>query len=308
MSQVISPESASQIRIIHFGDLHLWRFGWDSDPFPKRALGLGNLLLRRRRKFPPWVVRELIRNILLQEAGFVLFSGDLTTTGLTAEFDQGRTIFQSIRDRWKDNFISIPGNHDCYTPRADHRGYFENRFLRFPQDYPFVRNLNEKWDLVCFDCSVPRWISSRGHIDREQLEKLDGLLAIGRAAGRDIMVMGHYPLIYPGHVQVKWDHEFPERESVLKLLERHDVRVYLHGHVHRCWGLEKAGTIHLNCGSAGMVGRSPGETPGFLVIDAADSGRFKVSSIRMEPASINTTEGQVQWSSGGLAIQPYLES
>ena len=55
--------SAEDLTLIHFGDLHLWRFGVDRDLFPKRLLGLSNLALRRRRAFPQAVAHALVEKL-----------------------------------------------------------------------------------------------------------------------------------------------------------------------------------------------------------------------------------------------------
>ena len=308
MSQENTSESFNPVKIVHFGDLHVWDIGWDYDPNPKRILGLGNLLLRRRRKFPPWVAQELLGEISRQEADYVLFSGDLTTASLKSEFDRARELLKSIRDKWKDHFICIPGNHDRYTPRAGRERRFETRFLGFPQDYPFMQSLSGNWNLVCFDCSVPRVISSRGQIDREQMEKLDGFLQAAGVASRNILVMGHYPLVYPDGVRIGWDHELPGRSRVLELLAKHGARAYLHGHKHQCWALEHAGMIHLNCGSAGMMDTRPDRTPGFVVIDAGNRGTIRLRSVRMQPLEPGGSHGSARWLESEMDLQSLRNS
>ncbi len=304
MSQENTSESFSPVKIVHFGDLHVWDIGWDCDPYPKRILGLGNLLLRRCRKFPPWAAEEVLGEISRQEADYVLFSGDLTTASLKSEFDRARELLKNIRGQWKDHCIFIPGNHDRYTPRAGREGYFETRFLGFSQDYPFMRSLSGNWNLVCFDCSVPRAISSRGQIDREQMEKLDGYLEAAGAASRNVLVMGHYPLVYPDGVRVGWDHELPGRSRVLELLAKHGVRAYLHGHTHQGWALEHAGIIHLNCGSAGMMDTRSGRMPGFVVIDVENRGAIRLKSVRMQSLEPGDLHGPVRWLESEMNLQP----
>ena len=74
------------LTLIHFGDLHLWRYGLGGDPWPKRLLGLANLKLRRGRQFPTRIAEAVGEQLAREEADYVLFSGDLTTTALPAEF------------------------------------------------------------------------------------------------------------------------------------------------------------------------------------------------------------------------------
>ena len=53
------------MRILHFGDLHVWRMQveWDDPLYPKRFLGGANLLLNRRKRFPPDLGRAALEQI-----------------------------------------------------------------------------------------------------------------------------------------------------------------------------------------------------------------------------------------------------
>jgi 3',5'-cyclic AMP phosphodiesterase CpdA len=262
-----------RLRVIHFGDLHLWRFGWAMDPWPKRALGLANLWLRRGKRFPVSVAEALLARLGAETADYVLFSGDLSTTALPEEFAAGAAAFAPLHERWGERLICIPGNHDRYTPRATREQWFERYLPYAPHEYPLSRDLNAQWTLVAFDCCVPRLVTSRGRLEGTQFAKLDALLAAARARGRQVIVMGHYPLAFPAGVKSTLEHGLDGREEILGLLKKHGVRVYLHGHKHRRWRLEADGMVHFNCGSAGMTGGTPERAPGYLKIElAADGG------------------------------------
>ena len=276
-SAPLSAGDAPLLTLIHFGDLHVWRLGLDGELYPKRFFGLANLLLRRGRSFPEGVGRAVVRQISRERADGVLFSGDLTTTSLRAEFLLGRRLLDPIVRRWGERFIAIPGNHDRYTPGAVRARLFESLFLGRRAEFPFALDLDERWTLVGFDCSVARLLSSRGRMSPEGLAPLDAILAEQERRGRRLVVMGHYPLLYPPGRRPSWEHVLPERARVREVLERRGVRVYLHGHTHFRWRLEADGMTHLNCGSAGQAGRHPEHRPGYLKIQL---GPGRVESVR----------------------------
>lgn len=238
-----------------FGDLHIWRFGLDWDFAPKRLLGLANLALRRARRFPIAIQTAIIERLTAEDADHILFTGDISTTSLRAEFEQGQMLLAPLMLRWGERFHAIPGNHDRYTPRAARRRDFERLFLGHAQTYPYTVRLNTTWSLVAIDASVPRALSSRGRMSDEAIAALDAELAREQAAGRQIAVLGHYPLAYPERVRPSWEHVLPERERVLEVLAGRGVKLYLHGHKHWRWLVERAGILHANCGSAGLDSR-----------------------------------------------------
>jgi 3',5'-cyclic AMP phosphodiesterase CpdA len=247
------------------------------------VLGLTNLVLRRGRRFPEPVAQAVIRELSQEQADFVLFSGDLTTTALRREFEAGRRLLQPLLDHWNGRFIAIPGNHDRYTPRATRHRLFESLFHDANRELPFAMDLDERWSLVGFDCAVPRPLSSRGRLHPELLGRLDDILGRLQQQARHIAVMGHYPLLYPQGVKPSWEHVLPERAALLAMLNRRGVSLYLHGHSHRRWLIQADGLTHLNCGSAGMVGTSPARRPGYLRIHLGSDGSLAVQAHWLGP-------------------------
>lgn len=257
---------------IHFGDLHLWRVALEADPFPKRILGLGNLALRRARIFPRPVAARLLDRLAGETADRLLFSGDLTTTALGAEFELARDMFKSVCERWGERFVAIPGNHDVYTPKARRLRRFQSVFAdAFAGDARII--LNDGWALVCVDQCVPRWVSAAGRMDEDAFARLDSALAV--SDGRRAIVMGHYPVFYPADVSIKGGHALaPQiRARLAEILERHGAAAYLHGHKHKRWRLARPGGVtYLDCGAAGMLGGAPDRSPGYLKIQFGADG------------------------------------
>ncbi len=267
------------LTLLHFGDLHLWRIGLDADPRFKRLLGLANLLLRRGRLFPLSIARLVLRRIEHDPADYLCFSGDLTTTSLKAEFEDARRLLLPLLDKWQARFLAIPGNHDRYTVRAAGRRYYETLFAGEHARFPFEVDLDAVWTLIGIDCSVPRRFTSRGRFTREARDALAPRLAEHRRRGRRLIVMGHYPLLYPARVPVQLDHALPERMALFELLAEHRVDAYLHGHKHQRWRLKHEGVTLLNCGSAGMD--HPRHRPGYLRIQLTHDGIGAVQSVSL---------------------------
>ncbi len=291
----LSPPS-----LIHFSDLHLWKYGLDGDLFFKRFLGLANLRLRRARRFPVEVAREVAERIAGEEADFVCFSGDLTTTALRAEFEAGRELFAPLIGRWGERFVSIPGNHDRYTPRAVRGRLYETLFDDRFEAYPFSVDLGSRWTLVGLDCALPRWLTARGHVGGDSLDRLRELLDHLWGRDRRVVVMGHYPLLYPPWIKTHWSHELTERLQLLDVLVGGGASVYLHGHKHVRWRLKYKDLSLINAGSAGMVGTGPDRLPGYVRLTLGDDGPEQVVSRFLARPGEGSPQ---QWVTGELTEQ-----
>lgn len=262
------PANGSPLTLVHFSDLHLWRFGLDGDLFPKRFLGLGNLVLKRARRFPRHVALRVIEKLCEIEGDYLCFSGDLSTTALFSEFKLGQALFAPLRERWGKRFLAIPGNHDRYTPRAMRKKHFEAFFYPAFDAAPKRWQLHPGWQCIGLDLSCPRWLSACGQLPEAQFQALETMLQEIKAQDQRCIVMGHYPLLYPRDVRADPMHAMASeaRARLCALLDRYGVVLYLHGHKHQRWRLESNRLTHLNAGSAGMTGPEPDRAPGFLTI------------------------------------------
>lgn len=260
----------------------MWRFGWDWDFSPKRILGLTNLALRRARHYPIAVQTAIVERLATEQADHILFTGDISTTSLRSEFEQGQMLLAPLMLCWGDRFHAIPGNHDRYTPRTARRRDFERLFLGRAQTYPYTIRMGQYWSLVAIDCSIPRALSSRGRMSEEAIAALDAELAREKASGRQLAVMGHYPLVYPQRVRPSWEHVLPERGRVLDVLESHGVKLYIHGHKHWRWLVERGSALHANCGSAGLDSRE--RRAGFIRLHLDGPNVSAIESVSLSTA------------------------
>lgn len=269
------------MRILHFSDIHFWRLfpGWDFY-YPKRFLGLSNLLLSRRRHFPRSLAKAVITAISEQEADYVLFSGDLTTMSLESEFRDAASAFAPLYDKWGENLVLIPGNHDRYSPRSVRSGFYEKYF---PRGFPgsgkrvFSKRLDANLSLIGFDASRPFMVRSNGLFDEALEEELDSELITQRGPNERVILMGHFPYSYPPGQPSRWDHKLLREEVLAELISRHEPIAYLHGHKHVRWCVKDSRTpktICLNAGPAGMSSDSPDKRAGWVTFDVSEEGKI----------------------------------
>ncbi len=266
------------MRILHFGDIHFWRLQPDWDLYyPKRVLGLANLALRRRYRFPPHLAWKAARQIAEEEADLVVFSGDLSTMSLDAEFRDAAEALAPLFEKWGERLFVIPGNHDRYTPRSVRSRRYEKYFPQgaLPEGKRVVaRQVADSLSVVGFDASRPFKVRSNGLFDEGLEAELDAEL--GRLGGGGAVVLvGHFPYVYPPEVEAAWDHKLLRDEALAELVARHRPAVYLHGHKHIRWALRDArtpDTLCLNCGPAGMASEQPEKHAGWVSFDLSEGG------------------------------------
>lgn len=293
------------MKILHFSDLHVWRLGFDPPDFhPKRLLGLANLALRRRRAFAPGFGRATLlrieRAIEEESPDLVVFSGDMTTTALAAEFEQAREWFAPLIRRLGERFYLLPGNHDRYTPRAAADELFERAFPsgRFGGRPARIRTLaiGERAAAVGFDVCVPRLISSRGEFTPALAEALELELERRAREGRAVILIGHYPYAVPAGIRVSSEHRLNGAGRLIEIVARHKPALYLHGHKHIRWALRPAATPETLCVNAGPAGRDSSDAAkraGFVLIEgalergAAQGGaEFRAEAFALAPAGV----------------------
>lgn len=288
------------MKIVHFGDLHCWnqRPVWNDSLYPKRPLGLINLWLNRRKKFPPAAGEQVVQAILDEEADLVVFSGDMSTQSAKAEFERAAQLFAPLQEKWGDHFFVIPGNHDRYTPRSVKKRLYENHFPYGALD-PVRRlrslELHAAWAVVGFDASEPFRFRSNGRMDKALAEALKIELALHQTAGRQVILVGHFPYDTPRQHPEKWNHDLIGKEHLRDVLQAFPPAVYLHGHKHVRWLLQTPVTPQtpcIDCGAAGMVSTSSEKQAGYVRFALEASG------------ALNNVEARVLQADGNIASLP----
>ena len=135
-----------------------------------------NLIFSRKNHFPPPLANTVINAIRQEEADAVLFSGDLTTTSLESEFKKAADSFAPLYEKWGDQLIVIPGNHDRYTPSSVKAKYYEEYF---PNAFAgmgsrvFSKPLNDHLCVIGFDASRPFMVRSNGTFTESLRKELE---------------------------------------------------------------------------------------------------------------------------------------
>jgi 3',5'-cyclic AMP phosphodiesterase CpdA len=271
------------MKILHFGDIHVWRLRLASDFwYPKRLLGIINLTARRRFKFPSEIPSLITAEITRQDADTVIFSGDMSTMSLHAEFAEAARLFEPIHKKWGDNFFCIPGNHDRYSPHT-RQGLYEHYFPygAFPKGH-HVRShqLRDGLAIVGFDCSHPCKIRSNGTLTPALEAQIRQELDAQKAANNKVILTGHYPYVYPADVHASWEHKLLQADRLTRIAADYAPILYLHGHKHQRWLLhdpDAPKTLCVNCGASGMTSSDQNKQAGFVTIQLNDQTLDPVS-------------------------------
>lgn len=262
------------MRLVLIGDVHVYRLlvpPWRL--MSKRALGMAHLWLKRQFKFRRRQVVPLLDRVASIKPDLVLFSGDLTTTALEAEFgDMHRLLKQHLPGL---PILVVPGNHDRYTYRSARLRVMEQVLgTLMPERFPSLRLLGSRWHLLALDSARPRRLSARGEIGAEQMAAAAKLTA-ELPAGDGLVILCHYPLILPSDEYDKPGHRLVDEAALQRLVANLSQRVsvvFVHGHVHQPWfwrptndGLEQVLTI--NAGAPCLPTRTYPAGQGFWQID-----------------------------------------
>lgn len=243
------------VRALHISDIHVdvpfTSIPWQSW-LGKRALGGGNLWLRRGKHFRR--TREklaaLDRFRREHEVDLVICTGDYTVLGTEAELIAAREAIDPLT-RAPLGFVTVPGNHDVYV--GDALGRFEARFgdllhTDMPEHvsdgpWPLVRFVGDSVAVVAVNSARPNpqlWRSS-GMIPPRQLLALARILRDPRVRNRFVFVITHYaPRLADGRPDTPL-HGLVNAEELLRICADLPHGAILHGHVHRCFSVRVPG-------------------------------------------------------------------
>ena len=197
------------MRFVHISDIHVSAMpdsaaAW----FDKRALGILNFQIFRRRMMR-YAYLERARSVIRSlEPDWLIVTGDLTCTGSPAEFALGLEALRPLRGGDPPTpCIYVPGNHDAYVRDArcatalqqafttlnDGRWTLEPQPLAAATPLPAEITLPGLSVLVLNECrpTLP-WLSS-GALTPAARNRCQEWLARPRQPGEKRMVVGHYP-------------------------------------------------------------------------------------------------------------------
>lgn len=250
------------IRIAHISDLHLWKITFSLSQFlSKRWLGNLNLIFFRKKRFSKeqiFLLPDLFQRLKIN---YVIVTGDISSTSMDEEFIFGKTIFNELKKRGIKPLF-LPGNHDCYTKKAQRQKtfykYFQNDLgksegeqkYNLKEDGIEAHRLFGKWWVIAIDCALAtHLVSSRGLFSEDLEKKLLDLLNI-IPKDQSIIIANHFPFR-----MTKSPRKALKRASNLKKIIKAypNVKLFLHGHTHHhsiCDLRNKGLPIVLDSGSA----------------------------------------------------------
>jgi 3',5'-cyclic AMP phosphodiesterase CpdA len=222
----------------HFrADAHPFAGMHAGDFFGKRALGMANLVLNRRRKHRMELLADLGADLRARPADHLALTGDLGNIALLSEW--------AAAQRWIDGVglapaavTVIPGNHDAYTKDVVDSGSFERTFAAHQTAevragehiYPFVRVRGEVAIVAVNSCVATGDLGAWGEIGAEQLARLESLLTSPALGGKLRVVLLHHPPVRQKGPEAR---NLRDRAALAAVLERTGADLVLHGHDHR---------------------------------------------------------------------------
>jgi 3',5'-cyclic AMP phosphodiesterase CpdA len=207
------------------------------DLFNKRAIGMVNVVLNRRRKHRMELLADMGADLRARKPDHLAVTGDLGNVALASEWAEAQRWLTELAMPAATVTV-IPGNHDAYVEDVVKSGAFEATFgayqtaeLRAGADiYPFVRVRGEVALIGVNTCVATGDLGAWGEIGSEQLARLEGLLADPALRSKTRVVLLHHPpvLLKPPEAR-----NLRDREALVALLARTGAELVLHGHDHR---------------------------------------------------------------------------
>ena len=268
------------MKVVHAGDLHVWRVAIPPSEclYPKRWLGSANLVLNRAAKFPPAFREPALAAIAAEEPDLMVFTGDFTQGSLASEFRECARLFAPIFGTLGNRLFALPGNHDVYTRRSVRKRLLA-KHLPWAHTAPATRlDLPGALTLVGVNHSEPFLLKSNGRVRRHAQEALRAILGACQKDQRTVILVGHYPYATPPEHPESPEHKLLGEDLFAELIAEFRPPLYLHGHKHVRWALHPGitpGTLCLNCGSLGMRSASPEKQSGFLSWDQQEDGTIR---------------------------------
>ncbi|MEM6331853.1 MAG: metallophosphoesterase [Planctomycetota bacterium] len=241
------------MRLFVIGDVHVAAERVAArDLLGRRVVGVLNHRWRRRGRFDLSLLPGMAERMAAEARGGdgacgLVCTGDVTTTGLAAEFDAARAALEPARaavvERGGEVWV-VPGNHDAYTFAAARSGRVAERMAGWRAGpWPMAAEVCDGWRMLLLDSSKPNVVSSRGRLGAGQVAALrEALDATGEGEGEGLVVVCHYPPVVPGGVEgewpdfERWGRRLAEGREVWEMMRRCRGRVvWLHGHVHEPW-------------------------------------------------------------------------
>ena len=208
----------------------------------KRILGYLKWRLHRSKEHRGSVLTALQQDLADTRPDHIAVTGDLTHLSLPAEFRQTRRWLESLGTPGK--VTVIPGNHDTYVKTdwqqtlahwcdymlADGADRGENPVSGVDSIFPSLR-IRDRVALIGVNTALPTAPHlAVGTMGRQQLQKLETLLADTAAGNLFRVLMIHHP---PAPGTATWRKRLTDAPALQSLIARCGVELVLHGHGHK---------------------------------------------------------------------------
>src|SRR6185295_19135681 len=124
-------------------------------------------------------------------------------------------------------------------------GEFEKHFAVWQQGdrvdgaaYPFAQQVGHVWLVAVNGATGNRWAwDAGGHVGAAQLERLEKLLA--RLRGGPRILVTHFPICTASGKLERAERCLRDVEQIIEVAGRGGISLWLHGHLHRFFYLER---------------------------------------------------------------------
>lgn len=273
--------------LVHLSDLHYnaYPLHWSEWNF-KRGLGAANLFLKRAKQHPLSRNRNLVEKVSTMDWDHLVISGDLTQLGLEQEFEEARRELEPLLQE-KDRVSIVPGNHDRYVQNPEGKNSFDQYFREFFGEHEIHhRDLPCGWKLIGWDsCHPAPWYSASGTVKQTTLEQSETLIKESDPE-TPFLLVNHYPISFPNSWDPDPHHELSNLEAVREWVLGHpQIRLYLHGHIHRNWILnspreDDTELVSVNSAASSQL-LKPGQQSSFHQIQI-EGNEFEIKPILLE--------------------------
>ncbi len=223
----------SHFHLIHITDLHFYQFPKKiSKLLNKRILGCINWELNRKKRFDFNNTERFLNLLKKYKNTSIVITGDLTVTSLEEEFHIAKDFIDKIREKGFPVFV-IPGNHDYYTFESVRQKRYETLFSEYSisNTYPAMVPMPNGIKLILLYTVRPNILSSRGEIDKKQIQQLKEILS---SLDQPAIICAHYPIL---HHTREYYSSYSRRLKNADLLRKAIIQtsvptLYIAGHVH----------------------------------------------------------------------------
>ena len=236
----------------------------------KRALGLANWMLKRRKVHLRRAVDALTADLARQKVDHIIVSGDLANLGLPGEHVAALDWLKNVGP--PERVSVVPGNHDIYCrlwrdPGVERwRAYMTScakgsPFVPAGVAFPYVRILG-RVAIVGVNSAVPtRPFKAIGRVGDAQIEAVGRVLErLGAEGFVRVVVIHHPPLVG----QADASRGLTDAKSFEAMLVRYGADLVLHGHNDRDMHAVRRGPtapIHVVGIASASIGRAYKEEP-----------------------------------------------